>query len=110
METRNTSRRMVGVNRFIEIFVDTPLEVCEQRDTKGMYAKARRGEIKGFTGVDDPYEKPLSPEIRLTTTDCTAEDSARRIIRYLIDRGFLLEDGDGRNFVSTEVSSSHPLE
>ena len=108
--TRNTCRSMVGENRFIEIFMDTPLEVCEQRDIKGMYAKARRGEIKGFTGVDDPYEKPLSPEIRLTTTDCTAEDNARRIIRYLIDRGFLLEDRDGRNFVSTEVSSSHPLE
>jgi sulfate adenylyltransferase len=107
---RNECRSVVGGNRFIEIFVDTPLDICEQRDTKGMYAKARRGEIKGFTGVDDPYEAPVKPEVRMGTTDCTAEDSARRIIRYLIDRGFLLDDGDGRNFVSTEVSSSHPLE
>jgi sulfate adenylyltransferase len=97
---------MVGENRFIEIFVDTPIEVCEQRDTKGMYAKARRGEIKAFTGVDDPYEEPLSPEIRLKTTDCLAEDNARKIFRYLMDQGFLLEDGDERNHVSAEISSS----
>ncbi len=100
-ETRNECRSMVGENRFIEIFVDTPLEVCEQRDTKGMYARARRGEIKGFTGVDDPYEEPLNPEIRLKTTDCFPEDNARRIISYLINQGFLLEDGDGRNIAST---------
>ncbi|MFQ5902992.1 MAG: bifunctional sulfate adenylyltransferase/adenylylsulfate kinase [Candidatus Binatia bacterium] len=105
---RNECRRMAGENRFIEIFVDTPLEVCEQRDTKGMYAKARRGEIKGFTGVDDPYEEPVYPEIRLKTIDCLPEDNARQIISYLIGRGFLLEDGDERNFVSTEVSSHLP--
>jgi len=103
---RNECRLMVGENRFIEIFVDTPIEVCEQRDTKGMYAKARRGEIKTFTGVDDPYEEPLSPEIRLKTTDCLAEDNARKIFRYLMDQGFLLEDGDERNHVSAEISSS----
>ena len=89
---RNECRRMVGADRFIEIFVDTPLEVCEQRDTKGMYAKARRGEIRGFTGVDDPYEEPLNPEIRLTTTDHSPEEDARQIISYLMDRGFLLQD------------------
>jgi sulfate adenylyltransferase len=83
---------MVGDDRFIEIFVDTPLEVREQRDTKGMYAKARRGEIRGFTGVNDSYEEPLNPEIRLTTTDHSPKDDARQIIRYLIDRGFLLQD------------------
>ncbi|MFQ5852893.1 MAG: adenylyl-sulfate kinase, partial [Candidatus Binatia bacterium] len=86
---RNECRRMVGENRFIEIFVDTPLEVCERRDTKGMYARARRGEIKGFTGVDDPYEEPLNPEIQLKTTDCFPEDNARKIIRYLIDQGLV---------------------
>jgi sulfate adenylyltransferase len=87
---RNECRGMVGENRFIEIFVDTPLEVCEQRDAKGMYAKARRGDIKGFTGVDDPYEEPLNPEIRINTTNCLPEDNARQILRYLIDTGFLL--------------------
>ena len=89
---RNECRRMVGADHFIEIFVDTPLEVCEQRDTKGMYAKARRGEIRGFTGVDDPYEEPLNPEIRLTTTDRSPAEDARQIISYLMDRGFLLQD------------------
>src|SRR5262249_19163769 len=72
--TRNECRAAVGEGQFIEIFVDTPLEVCERRDTKGMYAKARRGEIRGFTGIDDPYEVPLNAEIRVTTTTTSAED------------------------------------
>jgi sulfate adenylyltransferase len=97
--TRNECRSLLGNDQFIEIFVDTPLDVCEQRDTKGMYAKARRAEIKGFTGVDDPYEPPANPEITLGTLDCSAEDNARRIIRYLIDRGLLLDEVDERNFV-----------
>jgi sulfate adenylyltransferase len=74
----------------IHLSVDTPLEICEQGDIKGMYAKARRGEIKGFTGVDDPYEEPLNAEIRINTTNCLPEDNARQILRFLIDRGFLL--------------------
>ena len=65
--TRNDVRNMVGTDHFVEVFVDTPLEVCETRDTKGMYAKARRGEIKGFTGIDDPYEPPENAEIVLET-------------------------------------------
>jgi sulfate adenylyltransferase len=97
---RNECRAMVGENRFIEIFVDTPLEVCEQRDIKGMYAKARRGEIKGFTGLDDPYEEPLNPEIRIETTHCSPEDNARQIIKCLIERGLLLDHGDERNHAS----------
>ncbi|NOZ28380.1 MAG: bifunctional sulfate adenylyltransferase/adenylylsulfate kinase [Chloroflexi bacterium] len=87
--TRNEVRNMVGRDRFIEVFVDTPLEVCEQRDAKGMYAKARRGEIKGFTGIDDPYEPPRHPEIRLDTVNHTAEENARMILDYLIQRGFV---------------------
>jgi sulfate adenylyltransferase len=87
---RNECRTMVGKDRFIETYVDTPLEVCEQRDVKGLYAKARRGELKGFTGIDDPYEEPLNPEIRLNTTGCLPEYNSREIISYLIDRGFLL--------------------
>jgi sulfate adenylyltransferase len=94
---RNECRSMVGENRFVEIFVDTPLEVCEQRDIKGMYAKARRGEIKGFTGIDDPYEEPLKPEIRLETTACSPEQNSRQIIKHLIERGFLLDHTDERN-------------
>jgi sulfate adenylyltransferase len=95
--TRNECRAMVGENRFIEIFVDTPLELCEQRDIKGMYAKARRGEIKGFTGIDDPYEEPLNPEIRLNTGNCPPEANARQIVRYLLERGFLMNYRELRN-------------
>jgi sulfate adenylyltransferase len=94
---RNESRAMVGENRFIEIFVDTPLELCEQRDIKGMYAKARRGEIKGFTGIDDPYEEPLNPEIRIDTRNCPPEANARQIVRYLTERRFLLNYREIRN-------------
>ncbi len=87
--TRNDVRAMVGKDRFVEVFVDTPLEVCEQRDYKGMYAKARRGEVKGFTGIDDPYEPPLHPEITLDTVSHTPEENAQFIIDYLIQHGFI---------------------
>lgn len=87
--TRNDVRNTVGSERFIEVFVDTPLEECERRDVKGMYLKARRGEIKNFTGVDDPYEAPVDPELRIETLDHSAEDNARVIVEYLKKRGFL---------------------
>lgn len=86
--TRREARKMVGEN-FIEVFVDTPLEVCEERDTKGMYAKARRGEIKGFTGIDDPYEPPTGPELHLSTVTTTPEENAYRIMAYLEEQGLL---------------------
>ena len=87
--TRDEARKMTGNDSFIEIWVNTPLEVCEARDIKGLYAKARRGEIKGFTGIDDPYEEPLNPEIVLETVKATPEENARRIISYLKEQGFI---------------------
>ncbi len=87
--TRDAVRTLVGGDQFCEVFVDTPLDVCEARDTKGMYAKARRGEITGFTGIDDPYEPPLAPEIALDTITNDAEDNAGRIIDWLAARGFV---------------------
>lgn len=87
--TRNQVRGMMPADSFIEVFVDTPVSVCEQRDVKGFYAKARAGEIKGFTGVDDPYEAPLEPEITLPTANRTPEENAQDVIKYLLDRGFL---------------------
>jgi sulfate adenylyltransferase len=87
--TRNDVRNMVGTDRFIEVFVDTPLEVCEQRDTKGIYAKARRGEIENFTGIDDPYEPPINAEITIETELRSPEDNARLLLDYLISEGFL---------------------
>ena len=87
--TRSDVRNMVGDGHFIEVFVDTPLSVCEERDAKGMYAKARRGEITGFTGIDDPYEPPENPELTLDTVTRTAEENARRMLAHLLERGFV---------------------
>jgi len=87
--TRQDARNLVGAGHFVEVFVDTPLEVCESRDVKGMYAQARRGEIKGFTGIDDPYEAPLNPEITLETVQATPEENARRLLNYLVEKGFV---------------------
>jgi sulfate adenylyltransferase len=92
--TRNDVRNMVGSDNYIEVFVDTPIEVCEQRDIKGLYAKARRGEIQGFTGIDDPYEAPNRAEMVLDTVACSAEENARRIIGYLVQQGLIRQSED----------------
>lgn len=93
---RNECRKLVGEDRFIEVYVNTPIEVCEERDVKGLYAKARRGDIKGFTGVDDPYEEPRNPEIMVNTVENSPEKNARQIIQYLEDRGLLLPTSNHR--------------
>lgn len=72
---------------FIEVFVDTPLEVCEQRDPKGLYQKARKGELKGFTGIDDPYEAPVNPEVVLKTAEQDLDHLARQVIEALKVKG-----------------------
>jgi sulfate adenylyltransferase len=89
--TRADCRAMVGASNFVEVFVDTPIEACEARDTKGMYALARAGKLKGFTGVDDPYEAPEKPEVRLTTSDTTPLENARKVIEELGRMGFLFQ-------------------
>jgi len=91
--TRNEARKMVSEERFVEVFVDTPIDICESRDVKGLYARARRGQITGFTGVDDPYEAPVNPEIILYTVETGPDENARKIVAYLEARGFLLPDG-----------------
>jgi sulfate adenylyltransferase len=106
--TRNQVRAMMRDGGFIEVFIDTPVEVCEQRDVKGFYARARAGELKGFTGVDDPYEPPLNPEITLQTTATTPEENARRIIRYLVDKGFLREDS-WAHLRERQMAATQPL-
>jgi len=83
-------RNLIGADRFVEVFVNTPLEECERRDVKGMYQKARRGELKNFTGIDDPYEPPVSPELELDTVNHSAEENARAITAYLKERRFLI--------------------
>jgi sulfate adenylyltransferase len=89
--TRNDVRNMVGTDRFVEVFVDTPIEECERRDAKGMYAKARRGEIKNFTGIDDPYEPPQHAEIQLDTLGYSPEENANLILTYLMTERFVKE-------------------
>ncbi len=87
--TRNDVRSMIGSDRFIEVFVDTPLEECERRDSKGMYEKARRGELKNFTGIDDPYEAPITPELVLETFNNSAEENAHLILQHLRSQGWV---------------------
>ena len=74
---------------FFEVYVDAPLDVAEERDPKGLYKKARAGEIKGFTGIDDPYEAPQNPELHLRTDKLSVEDSVRALLSYLDERGLL---------------------
>ncbi len=90
-ETRAEVRAMVegAGGAFVEVFVDTPLAVVEERDVKGWYAKARAGEVKEFTGLDDPYEPPLDPELTLRTTDTTPESNAELVVDYLEVHGLL---------------------
>jgi len=102
--TRNEARKMVGEERFIEIYVDTPIDVCESRDVKGLYARARRGQITGFTGVDDPYEEPVNPEITLFTTETGPYENARKIVDFLEQRGFLLPDGANHDAEEKETA------
>ncbi len=91
--TRNQVREMVGADRFALVFVKTPLEVCEQRDVKGLYARARRGEVKGVTGIDDPYEEPAAPDVVVATTEMVPEESAAQVIDYLLRCGLLGQKG-----------------
>ncbi len=101
-QARREARKMVLDGHFIEIFVDTPLEVCEQRDVKGLYAMARAGEIKNFTGIDDPYEAPVEPEITLKTVGVSPKENARQIIDYLINAGYL-QDFNNHKAVNGEL-------
>jgi adenylylsulfate kinase len=82
-------RALVAEGRFVEVFVDTPLEICESRDPKGLYQKARAGEIAQFTGISAPYEAPESPEIRLKTAGRSIEESAAEVVDWLEAQGFI---------------------
>ena len=86
---RDTARALVEDERFIEVFVDCPLEVCEERDPKGLYKKARAGEIPEFTGISAPYEEPDSPELTVNTAALTLEQCGERVVKILEDRGLI---------------------
>jgi bifunctional enzyme CysN/CysC len=86
---RRMARTLFQENEFIEIFVDTPLSIAEQRDPKGLYKKARRGEIKNITGIDSPYEAPENPELHLETATLAPETAANRILALLRRMAFI---------------------
>ena len=85
---RDSARQALGEGEFIEIFVKTSLAEAERRDVKGLYAKARSGQLKNFTGIDSPYEEPKNPEILVETETFSAEECAEQILSYLSDRGY----------------------
>jgi len=86
---RDAVRTLVNEDEFIEVFIDTPLEVCESRDPKGLYQKARKGEIPNFTGISSPYESPTTPEIHIRNNKISIEDVTTQIIDFLQERGYL---------------------
>jgi len=86
---REKIRQLFEKDEFMEVFVDTPLEVCEERDSKGLYAKARAGMIRNFTGIDSPYEPPAAPEIHLNGASLAPEEMARQVLRWLKKGGYI---------------------
>lgn len=85
-EDRQTAKELVGAENFVEVFVDTPLEICEKRDVKGLYAKARAGKIPNFTGIDSPFERPESPDIHIETDGKSVEESLKELVQQLLSK------------------------
>ena len=85
-EDRDAVRELMDDGDFLEVYINTPLELCEERDPKGLYKKARDGEIPNFTGISDPYEAPSTPELEILTADCTPQEAAIQIIQLLEQR------------------------
>ncbi|CAI8011797.1 Adenylyl-sulfate kinase, partial [Geodia barretti] len=86
---RDQARALIAEDRFVEVFVDCPLDVCEERDTKGLYKKARAGEIKEFTGISAPYEPPLNPEVTVNTAALSIEECAQAVVKTLVKAGLV---------------------
>ena len=86
---RDQARALIAEDRFVEVFVDCPLDVCEERDTKGLYKKARAGEIKEFTGISAPYEPPLNPEVTVNTAALSIEECAQAVVEALVKAGLV---------------------
>ena len=86
VKIRNMAKEIIGRENFIEIYVNTPLEICEQRDVKGLYKKARKGEIKEFTGITSPFEDPLKPDYIITTHDKSPEESINEVYNFIVKK------------------------
>jgi len=102
---RDENRALVGSDKFVEVYVEAPLDVLVQRDVKGLYKKALAGEIKEFTGVSDPYEAPLNPEVHVNSATETVEESARKIIRYLESRELIPTLPGGESYSTDEEAA-----
>lgn len=85
-DLREMAAKIIGKDNFVEVYISTPIEVCEQRDVKGLYAKARRGEIKDFTGVSAPFEAPQSPDLELDTSSLSLEESVNSLLSYILPK------------------------
>ena len=83
---RNQAKEIIGEEDFVEVFVNTPIEICEQRDVKGLYKKARAGQIKNFTGIDSPFEAPENPTVNVKTAELSIEDAARQILEVILPK------------------------
>jgi len=83
---RKIAKEIIGKENYIEIYINSPLNICESRDTKGLYKKAREGKIKNFTGIDSPFEAPINPDIELKTDKLTIEDSIKKCLKYIIPK------------------------
>jgi adenylylsulfate kinase len=90
---RHLARSLVEKKQFIEVFIDASLETCEKRDPKGMYLKARNGEISNFTGISSPYESPENPELHIINNEITLDDASNQIIEYLIKEKYINKEG-----------------
>lgn len=84
IEIRQLARSIIGNDNFVEVYVNTPLEICEARDKKGLYEKARKGEIKNFTGISAPYEPPQNPEVELLTHNCKVEENVQKVLDFIM--------------------------
>ena len=90
---RQIAKSLVAYDEFVEVFINTPLEICESRDPKGLYTKARNGDIKNFTGIDSPYEEPVEPQIEIKTDELNINKSVDKIVDYLIRNGYIKGEG-----------------
>ncbi len=88
-QDRDNVRKLLKEGEFVEVYVKCPLDVCEQRDTKGLYKKARAGEVKEFTGISAPYEEPLNPELTIDTSKMTVDESTRAVLNHLEEKGYV---------------------
>ena len=102
---RDQVRSRFEPGKFVEVWVNTPVDVCAERDVKGLYAQAKAGKVKGFTGIDDPYEAPIRPEIEIDTVKLTPEEAAQRILEYLEEHAFI--DAESPNKTTPLMMAAH---